>query len=238
MGVRLTTRNCVWCTWMGCESAVRLTIVQRSVVNCLMFSVIRADQGSGPNALPSCASEGPAGSMIESNSVMVRLRAMGLAFGSNPSGGGFNEVGRLLVSAAVSFTTSKAITWPVVPGSEAPTFEIVPPNGESGATLVRMSRVPTARPEKSTTTSNRSAGPRRRKLLLTGAPVLKPPSVPMMLNCTATGFSVLELANWTCSQRESEALSTRKRYLRGSTLSFGQVLPFTTMTLPKNSGFQ
>src|SRR3954466_5992298 len=59
----------------------------------------------------------------------------------------------------------------------------------------------------------------------------------MMLNCSETFFSDV-LANWTRSQRESLPLRKRKRYLRGSTLSFGQVFPFTTMTLPKNSGFQ
>src|SRR2546421_3939099 len=34
------------------------------------------------------------------------------------------------------------------------------------------------------------------------------------------------------------ALSSRKRYRRGSTSSTGQVLPLTVMVLPKNSGFQ
>src|SRR5512132_1760368 len=39
IGVRLTTWNCVWWRWIGCESAVRFTIVQRSVVFCFTFSV-------------------------------------------------------------------------------------------------------------------------------------------------------------------------------------------------------
>ncbi len=36
--------------------------------------------------------------------------------------------------------------------------------------------------------------------------------------------------------RALEALSTRKRYLRGSTLRYGQAMPLTTTKSPKNSG--
>ena len=38
--------------------------------------------------------------------------------------------------------------------------------------------------------------------------------------------------------RALHALSRRNRYRRGSTSSTGQVLPLTTIVLPKNSGFQ
>jgi hypothetical protein len=39
-------------------------------------------------------------------------------------------------------------------------------------------------------------------------------------------------------KRESVPFRKRKRYLRGSTSRYGQVRPFTTIMLPKNSGFQ
>jgi hypothetical protein len=150
------------------------------------------------------------------------------------SAGGASFAGSELVSGAVRATTSNAMICPVVPASEAPPTVTDPPYGESGPTFMRMSRVPGANVEKSTTTSYRSPGAMGSWSSFAGAPVMNPPSVPMTFSFTGAAF-IDCVPNLTMSQRESEPLRRRNRYLRASTSSFGQTLPFTTIVLPKNS---
>src|SRR5207248_10011988 len=111
-----------------------------------------------------------------------------------------------------------------------------PPNGSSGPTLMRYKVVPGVTLVKSTMTSNRSATPTRNCCSATGRG-RNPPSAPM----THIGRTVAPpgaVDTLRISVRALLALRTRNRYRRASTLSTGQVLPLTTMVLPKNSGFQ
>ena len=178
--------------------------------------------------MPSASSD--ALTVAESSSLRLTLRTT-LAAGSRLISGRSSLPGLALVSREVALRTRNCITWPVVPTSagsnSSPTSP--PPKGSSGPTLRRMMRVPRLTLEKSTITSARSAGAMSSCLSLTGLGRY-PPSLPICVK--GMPLLILRMRN-----RDCEPLSRRRRYRRCSTFRYGQVLPFTTIVLPKNSGF-
>ena len=99
-----------------------------------------------------------------------------------------------------------------------------------------MSSVRPAKLRKSQITSYRSAGVITSPFEPAGFTGSSPPSVPMMTIGTAARPSAVEIRRSMI--RALQPLSTRNRYTAGSTASFGQILPFTSITSPKYSPIQ
>ena len=102
----------------------------------------------------------------------------------------------------------------------------------SGGSVFVMSSVWPANPRKSQITSYRSAGVITSPFDLAGFTGSSPPSVPTMVIGTAVP-SGAEICRSTI--RALQPFSTRNRYTAGSTASFGQILPLTSITSPKYS---
>ena len=102
----------------------------------------------------------------------------------------------------------------------------------SGGSVFCMSSVWPANPRKSQITSYRSAGVITSPFVPAGFTGSSPPSVPTMVIGTAVP-SGAEICRSTI--RALQPFSTRNRYTAGSTVSFGQILPLTSITSPKYS---
>src|SRR6516162_8579681 len=104
---------------------------------------------------------------------------------------------------------------------------------EFGGLLFFISSVWPANPRKSQITSYRSAGVITSPFEPIGFTGSSPPSVPtMVIGTVALSFGV-EIRRFTI--RALQPFSTRNRYTAGSRVSFGQILPLTSITSPKYS---
>src|SRR6266545_5960465 len=139
--------------WIGWASSVKLWISQTSVAPNAGFSVMgwshpRMTGFPASSRVPSSASLGPTPSRTAESSSFRETRRVAVASPSGVNEGSVSWEGGTLASVDARGTTTSFITWPVVAGSAASksTPGFPPPNGSSGASLMRNSSVPTGTP--------------------------------------------------------------------------------------------